>query len=462
MEEARAGIGGVRDDGGEGGAQDLRDVLLRGDGVDHPRCAALGGEQVKEGVEGVLPPVASNLGEGNPLIGGVLRRFEPRGPDVLKVHEKGDVLKVRPRLHPPPDGRPRFGIPQPGRQGLQPPGVALRRQHVDELGGPGAVGIDVAGDVQPLRPGILYGPQHMWHRAPPVPAADGLQMADLHRRLQGPGHGQHLGKGRLHAVPLLTHMDGDHHAAPAEGGEEGDQLFRGLIALRRVAKAQGHPQRPVRKSPFQGGADGGALRRRQGAGAEARGVRPQCPHADEFPGVEGQGGALPEVLPHRGEAQLPGVPGDGGEIAADLLAVRPRQGRGGKAAVPVHDGGEPLAELPVSEVRGEDGQVRVAVDVQKARRQHPAPGVDVLSRRRLPQVPDGGDLPAEDAHIGRVRRPPAAVDDPGVHDLGIQHAMLPPAACGGTKLLPFAPILAPGGAFCNGYPQFPPSPRLTG
>ena len=333
---------------------------------------------------------------------------------------------------------------------------------MDELGGPGAVGIDIAGDIQPLRPGLFHGPQHIRHRPPPVPAADGLQVADLHRGLQDPGHPQHLGKGRLHAVPLLAHVDGDHHSAPAEGGEQSDQLPGGLVALRRVAKAQGHPQRPVREGSLQGGLDGGGLRRREGAGAEARSVRPQGPHADELPGVERQGPAMPEVLPHRGEAQLPGVPGDGGEVAADLLAVRPRQGRGGKAAVPVHDGGEALAELPVPEVRGKHRQVGVAVDVQEARRQRPAPGVDALPRRRLPQVPDGGDLPAEDAHIGGNRRPPAAVDDPGVYDLGIQHAMLPPAACGGTKFLPFAPILAPGGAFCNGYPQFPPSPRLTG
>ena len=460
MEEARAGIGGVRNDGGEGGAQDLRDVLLRGNGVDHPRRAAFGGEQVKEGVEGVLPPVPGDLGEGHAFIGGVLRRSEPRGPDVLKAHEKGDVLKVRARLHPPSDGRPRFAIPQPCRQGLQPPGVALRRQHVDELGGPGAVGIDIAGDIQPLRPGRFDGPEHVRHRPPPVPAADGLQVADLHRGLQGPGHPQHLGKGRLHAVPLLAHVDGDHHPAPAEGGEEGDELLGGLIALRRVAETQGHPQRPVREGPAQGGLDGGGLRRREGAGAEARGVRPQGPHADELPGVEGQGGALPEVLPHRGEAQLPGVPGDGGEIAADLLPVRPRQGRGGKAAVPVHDGGEALAELPVPEVRGKHRQVGVAVDVQEARRQRPAPGVDALPRRRLPQVPDGGDLPAEDAHIGGNRRPPAAVDDPGVYDLGIQHAMLPPAAPGRHEMLRFRPYPSTRRPFLQRIPAISTLPAL--
>ena len=338
--------------------------------------------------------------------------------------------------------------------------MALRRQHVDELGGPGAVGIDIAGDVQPLRPGLFHGPEHVRHRPPPVPAADGLQVADLHRGLQGPGHPQHLGKGRLHAVPLLPHVDGDHRPAPAEGGQQGDELFRGLIALRRVAETQGHPQRPVREGLLQGCLDGGGLRRREGAGAEARGVRPQGPHADELPGVERQGPALPEVIPHRGEAPLPGVPGDGGEVAPDLLPVLPRQGRRREAAVPVHDGGEPLAQLPVPEVRGEDGQVGVAVDVQEARRQRPAPGVDALPRRRLPQVPDGGDLPAEDAHIGGNRRPPAAVDDPGVHDLGIQHAMLPPAAPGRHETLRFRPYPSTRRPFLQRMPAISIPPTL--
>ena len=406
-----------------------------------------------------------DLREGHALIRGVLRRSEPRGANILKAHKEGDVLKVRAGLHALPDGGTLSLVPEPGGEGFQASGVALRRQDVDQLGGARRIGVDIAGDVQPLRPGVREGAQHPGHRAPPVPAADGLQVADLHRGLQRPGHRQHLREGGLHAVPLLTHVDGDHDAASPQGGQEGDELLRGFIALRRVAKAQGDAQSSVRERPLQGGPDGGGFLRRERAGAEARDARPEGAHADELPGVEGQGAfaAAAEVVPEAGEGLLSGVPGDGGEIAPHLLPEGPVQRRGGEAAVAVDDGGEALAELPVPETAPQQGQVRVAVDVQKARRQAAAPGIDNLPGPGLPEVAQGGDPSFPQSHVRPEGWLPAAVDHLGVHDFAIQHGCAPfrRQGCPAAQNVSFL-ILAPGGRFCNGRREFPRRLRLTG
>ena len=106
---------------------------------------------------------------------------------------------------------------------------------MDQLGGPRRIGVDVTGDVQPLLPGLGEHLQHPGHRPAPVAPSDGLQVADLHRGAEVPGHGEHLGQGFHHAVPLLAHVDGDGHTGIPQGFQGPDESGGVVKALGRVA-----------------------------------------------------------------------------------------------------------------------------------------------------------------------------------------------------------------------------------
>lgn len=97
--------------------------------------------------------------------------------------------------------------------------------------------------------------QHFGHGPAPVAPADGLQVADLHRGLQCPGHSEHFLQRLHHAVALLAHVDGDGPAGPAQGSEGAQQPVGVVKALRRVPQAQGHAQSPVGEGLLQEGVE---------------------------------------------------------------------------------------------------------------------------------------------------------------------------------------------------------------
>ena len=177
---------------------------------------------------------------------------------------------------------------------------------MDQLGGPGGVGVGVTGNAQALRPGLCDERQHFRDRAAPVPAADGFQVADLYRRLQRSGHLQHLPQGVYHAVPLLAHMDGDDLSAAAQGFQGADQLRGGVKAVRGVAQPQGDSQCAIRQGALQSAVERPVLPVRQRTVLEARNAGPQGAHACQHPGVQGQRRpvCLGAIIRQRGERRL--------------------------------------------------------------------------------------------------------------------------------------------------------------
>ena len=67
----------------------------------------------------------------------------------------------------------------------------------------------------------------------------------------------------------------------------------------------------------------------------------------------------------------------------------------------------------------------MAVDVDKARRQHTSFGVDCFKRLRVLQLADRLDHSAAKAHIRRERRASRTVDHPRSPDQRIQHFRSP-------------------------------------
>ena len=88
-------------------------------------------------------------------------------------------------------------------------------------------------------------------RVPVVPA-HGLQVADVHRDLQGPGHRPPSPPAASTTPPpswrMCTVMG---MLCPASGARARISSVGGIEALRRVAQAQGHAQGPVGQSPLQ-------------------------------------------------------------------------------------------------------------------------------------------------------------------------------------------------------------------
>ena len=152
--------------------------------IDHGYAAPLRRQKVKQGVIGVFALAGSDICQGPSLQVLMLRQAEGSGMDILKAHQSYNVLKVRAVLHPAAHTAAALRILEGGGERIHPSGLKFRRQYVDQLGGPGGIGVGITGDIQSFRPGGGDHLQHLRDGPPPVPPADGLQMADLHRCLQ--------------------------------------------------------------------------------------------------------------------------------------------------------------------------------------------------------------------------------------------------------------------------------------
>ena len=95
--------------------------------------------------------------------------------NAVPARQLGDVVKAIAAFDAPGQQLPLVQVPQTADNGLHAPGQKLRRQNVQQLGGPGGVGIHVAGQVQPLLAGPVQQGQHLGHLAAPVVPAHGLQ-----------------------------------------------------------------------------------------------------------------------------------------------------------------------------------------------------------------------------------------------------------------------------------------------
>ena len=102
-----------------------------------------------------------------------------------------------------------------------------------------------------------------------------------------------------------------------------------------------------------------------------------------------------------------------------------RERRKRHAAVAVHNCRKALRKLCPSKILTKERSVSMAVDVDKARRQHTSFGVDRFKRLRVLQLADRLDHSAAKANIRRERRASRTVDHPRPSDQRIQHFRSP-------------------------------------
>ena len=191
-----------------------------------------------------------DLGDGFPLKAAVFVHLKPDGDHIVKADEQRDVLKVAARLHPRAHFLSRSIVEQALGQRLRAALLEFRRQHVDKLCRARSVGVHVAHDVKPILSRPFNQREHLRHGLSCVAPSDGLEMADLQRRLQRAGDLEHFAQRIDHAVALLTHMDTDGHAAPVQRRERTDEPVGRVKDLRRVAKAERHAARAVGERRF--------------------------------------------------------------------------------------------------------------------------------------------------------------------------------------------------------------------
>ena len=92
---ALGGIGAVGDHRGLAVLQNPLDVALRGNEVDPGDLAVLADQEVIGGLKGILSPAPGDLGNGETLVGAVLRAVERGAEDIFPPHHAGNVVKIR-------------------------------------------------------------------------------------------------------------------------------------------------------------------------------------------------------------------------------------------------------------------------------------------------------------------------------------------------------------------------------
>ena len=257
-------------------------------------------QKIKERVIGIFPLHFGDFQNVFPFKELVSRASQRGCLNILKACQQRDILEVRPGLHPQLHSFPAGRLPKSGGQRLHAPGLKLRREHVNQLGGASRIGIHVAGHIHALLPGAAQQPDHLGYAAVPVAPANGFQVADLHGRFQRAGDGQHFFQGLNDPVALLPHMDGDDPPGTAQRLQRFDQSRRIVKAFRGIPQSQTDAQRPVGEGLLQKPVDEAVFVLRQGTSPEPGGAAPHRPHANQqtivnpLPGM----GKLPRIFRH--------------------------------------------------------------------------------------------------------------------------------------------------------------------
>ena len=149
------GIRGIGDQMGQGTLQNGGDVLLRGHEVDHGDLAVLPHQQVTAAVQRILSRQRRDLGKALAQKGVILRTVEAGEVDAVPTRQTGDIVEAVACFDTLRQLPPGGGIPQPPHHRVHAALQKLRRQDVQQLGGTGGVGVDVAADVQSFLPRLL-------------------------------------------------------------------------------------------------------------------------------------------------------------------------------------------------------------------------------------------------------------------------------------------------------------------
>lgn len=86
-----------------------------------------------------------------------------------------------------------------------------------------------------------------------------------------------------------------------------------------------------------------------------------------------------------------------------------------------HLGGDALEQAGVDPAAGDEGEIRVAVDVDKAGADDVSAGIDPAASLPALQLADGRDPVPGDAHVGKAPGCSGAVDQPAPGDQEVEH-----------------------------------------
>ena len=340
MQQAGAGVGRIGDHTAVGLLQNLPDIVLMRDEVDHRRHTRLLRKKVEQRIVGVFAQLLRNAPDRPALVGLVLCAAKPRRDHIFKPDQLRDILKVTACLHTPLHFPSCVLTLQRGDQPVRTALLKLRRQNMDQLRGACGVGVYVARYIHAVLPRLFDQAQHLRHGFAPVVRSDGFQMADLKRRFERLADQQHLPERLDHAVPLLPHVDGERDAAFVERRKRADQSVCGIEDFRRIAKTERHAQRAVGKRLFHIIMQVALLPQIKIARGKTGNERAQRSHADQHGVMKRQLPLLSrlKIVLQRGKAQLLRyLACDGGKISHRFLRVFAGDRRHGKPAVAVDE-----------------------------------------------------------------------------------------------------------------------------
>ena len=133
MEHTGGGIGTVRDHAAICVAQDIADIVLVGNKVNHGHIAMRGLQQIEQRGKGLLPLLLRDGGNALSLILAQIFQRDTGCNDILKTDEKRDIFKVAAGQHASLERFAERRIRQVFRQDFQAALLALRRQNMDKL-----------------------------------------------------------------------------------------------------------------------------------------------------------------------------------------------------------------------------------------------------------------------------------------------------------------------------------------
>ena len=255
----------------------------------------------------------------------------------------------------------------------------------------------------------------------PVLPPHGLEVEHLGAQPGPADDPQELAQRLVQLLPLAPHVRGVAAAVVGRDLAQRGELAGAGVAAGRVDQRRGDAERAVGHllggdlaHPVQLRGCGGAVAVADDAGAQ--GAR-----ADERRDVL-RGAApldVPEVLRQPGPAHLDV------QVPADVLKLgfQPRRQRPHRGALAEHLGRDPLGQLAERPGVVQDGQVRVAEDVDEAGAHRLARRVDNGPRLARQAAADRHHPVAADAHVGWHRARAGAVVDIAACDQDIEHRL---------------------------------------
>ena len=406
MQPPAGRVGAVGDYAAERVAQDITDIVLVCDKVNHRNKAVLVRKQIECKFICVAARLRGKLGNGLSDIVRVCTACKRGYTHVFPSNQTDNIFKVRAGFHPLAQLRTECGLSQIFTQCIKAAALALGRQHVNQLRRTGLIRIKVAREVSPILARLRHHLKHLRHGSAPVFATHTLKVADVHRRAQRARHVDHLGKRRNDTRALLTHMDGDNRTAFAQRRKCLNQAVGRIKALRRIAKTERQTDCAACKRRFKLRLNLAHLLCAQPVCTIACDAGADCAKPRQHSHIQRK-----RRLRRRVKITLHGgrinrrvhLPGDGSEIVIDLLPPRFRRGRNGQTAVAVDNRRQPLRQLQPAKARTEHRRVGVAVNIPEA-------GRDVASRRvnacpglRAGQPAHSLDLPVQNGDVAGKR-----------------------------------------------------------